>query len=97
MSRPRPRVEGKGNPAVTAKGAKSQAPKEARVVPKELTEGSEEAKKKLEAAYRARAAHGMLKSKNQWVWKKNNSTYLNPCTGADEFDGRENEPETDAD
>lgn len=65
MSRPRPRVEGKGNPAVTAKGAKSQAPKEARVVPKELTEGSEEAKKRLEASYRARAAFGMLKSKSQ--------------------------------
>ena len=82
MSRPRPRVEGKSNPAVTAKGSKSQAPKEARVVPKELTEGSEEAKKKLEAAYRARAAHGMLKSPSWKAAMKSNPDSVDPCTGA---------------
>lgn len=87
MSRPRPRVEGKGNPAVTAKGNKSQAPKEARVVPKELTEGSDEAKKRLEAAYRARAAHGMLKSKSTWAALKSNPDAVD-C-GGNSIDGVE--------
>lgn len=87
MSRPRPRVEGKGNPAVTAKGAKSQAPKEARVVPKELTEGSDEAKQRLEAAYRARAAHGMLKSPSWKAALKSNPNALD-C-GGNPIDGVE--------
>ncbi len=67
---------------------KSKAPKEARVVPGEMTKGSEEAKKKLEAAYRARAAHGMLKSASWKAALKSNPDAVDPCPG-DSIDGQE--------
>lgn len=89
MSRPRPRVEGRGSPAVTAKGAESKAPKEARVVPPEMVKGSKEARAKLEAAYRAKAAHGMLKNKSRWAADHSNPHGFG-CGGPDtsyEIDG----------
>lgn len=71
MGRPRPRVEGRTNARTSGQQVQSQAPKDARLVPQQLSN--------LDSS-RAVAARRMLKSQ---IHKKSSSTYTNfanPCT-----------------
>ena len=82
MNRPRPHVEGKARESVRARDIKSKAPESARVVPKSMTKGAAEAKRRLEMATRSKAAHRLLSTTGE-LYRKNNESALDPCTGQD--------------
>lgn len=58
-------MEGKESPALKGKGkVPAFYAKNARIVPKQMSEGSMRAKKSLESAYRAQAARKMIGSED---------------------------------
>lgn len=78
MSRPRPRVPGKPNPSMM--GYQQQTP------PQEANSRQTVPSQLSSMEHRALAARGMLKKQ---MYKKGNSSRLDPCTGRDT--GQEND------
>ena len=68
------------NPAFTSCRGSPQS-QSARVIPQGMSKGAVEAKRKLEMAYRARAAHSMLGKKAKWSAEHSNADAIDPCTG----------------